>query len=532
MTTPPLHDGLPRRAPGEAPALLAKNFSKVFGTSKVLDGVNLAVMPGEIHGLLGSNGSGKSTLIKTIAGLHAPERGAELILYGRDTPLPMASGGARSAGISFVHQHLALIPTLSVLENMMLNDLASEAAWSINWAAKRRHVQSVFDRFELDLDPSARVADLPLADRALLAITRAFHEVQTHAEDGQGILILDEPTPFLPQSGVEKLFGLMRSVAADGAAVIFVAHDIDEIREITDRATILRDGKLAGSLISADATREDFISHIVGDKVSLFQTSLARDLDAPIVLETSGLKSGIVDEVSFDLRAGEIIGLTGLIGSGFDVVPEAIFGAQEATGVLAVNGSEYALTSVTPQKALSNGIAFLPSDRLGRAGVGSLPIYENMALPVLNSFKSGPTLKWSAIKAHCAELGRAFDLRPARVDLNLGALSGGNAQKALLAKWLQTEPTVLMLDEPTQGIDVGARQKIFQELHKAARKGTAVIVASTDAEQLAQICQRVLVFSKGRIAKELTGEHITKDNITKETLSAVSPPHSNALEVA
>ncbi|OIQ32534.1 MAG: hypothetical protein BM562_04505 [Alphaproteobacteria bacterium MedPE-SWcel] len=514
--------------------MLARNFSKVFGTSKVLDAVDLAVMPGEIHGLLGSNGSGKSTLIKTIAGLHAPEKGAELILYGRDMPLPTPSGSARASGISFVHQHLALIPSLSVLENMMLNDLASSHNWAINWARMRRHTREVFDRFDLDLDLDRRVADLPQADRALLAITRAFDEVQTHATGGQGILILDEPTPFLPQAGVDKLFSLMRSVAADGAAVIFVAHDIDEIREITDRATILRDGKLAGSLVSKEADREDFISHIVGEKVSLFQTSHDAPEGGKRAAAIRGLDCGSVSQVSFDITEGEIVGLTGLIGSGFDVVPEALFGAQKAErGSLTLgDGRVLDLAAVRPENLLAQGVAFLPSDRLGRAGIGSLPIYENMALPVLKRFRSPLGIDWPAVKSHCAELGQAFDLRPARVDLNLGALSGGNAQKALLAKWLQTRPKLLMLDEPTQGIDVGARQKIFKEVHKAARQGTAVIVASTDAEQLAQICHRILVFSKGCIVSELIGDQITKDSITQETLRASSLPRQKTLEVA
>ncbi|MER5171242.1 sugar ABC transporter ATP-binding protein [Thioclava kandeliae] len=513
-------DPLPRSYPGQAPALLARHMSKVFGTTRVLDDVELTVMPGEVHGLLGANGSGKSTLIKCLAGLHAPEAGAELILHGREARLPMPAGGARANGISFVHQHLALIPTLSVLENMMLNDLSVETRLRINWRAARRHVEEIFERFDLKIDPAARVADLSQPDRALLAIARAFDEVQTHAGQGQGILILDEPTPFLPKSGVDQLFGLMRAIVADGAAVIFVAHDIDEIREITDRATILRDGKLAGTVVSGEASHDDFIRHIVGESVDLFQNTQALPPAAPVVAKVRGLTAGQITDVGFDLREGEILGLTGLIGSGFDAVPEALFGVRPATGQLETGGKTLPAAQLTPAKAMAQGMAYLPADRLGRAGVGSLTLTENISLPVMGAFRNWFGIDWAGLRENCEALGRRFDVRPNRPDLTLGALSGGNAQKVLMAKWLQTKPKVLMLDEPTQGIDVGARQKLFVELSRAAGGGTAVLVASTDAEQLAQICHRVLVFAKGRIVSELSGSALTKDSITQETLRA------------
>ena len=516
-----LKDGLPRRTPGEAPALYARHVSKIFGTTKVLDDVTLAVMPGEVHGLLGANGSGKSTFIKTIAGLHDPEPGADLILYGEGAPLPMPAGSARRLGISFVHQHLALMPSLTVLENMLLNDLAVEQNWNIRWGAARKQVAETFERFDIHIDPMTRVADLPQADRALIAICRAFEEVRVNAGAGRGILILDEPTPFLPKSGVDQLFSLIRGVVADGASVILVAHDIDEIREITDRATILRDGKLAGTVTSAEASHEDFIELIVGEKVTIFQSARTLAADRPVTASVRRLDAEVAKDVNFDIREGEILGLTGLIGSGFSRVPEAIFGAMKgATGAVEIGGKSLDLGHMHPARAMDNGIAFLPSDRLGKAGVGSLSIAENMALPVMGDFRSLLGIDWQKIHDHVFALGRKYDIRPNRPHQALSSLSGGNAQKVLMAKWLQTGPKLLMLDEPTQGVDVGARQKLFQALDEASRKGTSVLVASTDAEQLAQICHRVLVFSKGRVVSELTGAGITKDNISQETLRA------------
>ena len=513
-------DGLPRRVPGEAPALYARNVSKVFGTSRVLDGVDFAVMPAEVHGLLGANGSGKSTLIKTIAGLHAPEPGAELILYGQGVPFPLPAGGARANGISFVHQHLALIPSLTVLENMMLNDLATAHSWRINWARARNRVAEVFDRFDIAIDPQARVADLQQADRALIAITRAFDEIETHAPEGRGILILDEPTPFLPKAGVDQLFSLIRAVKANGVSVILVAHDIDEIREITDRATILRDGKLAGTVLSAKTDHAGFMELIMGQKVSLFQAGKDLAPDRPVAARVRGLVSKAAEDVTLEIRQGEILGLTGLIGSGFDRVPEAIYGADPATAGQLVLGDEILdLPSMTPGKAMARGVAFLPADRLGRAGAGSLSVADNMSLPVLGKFRTTFGIDWAAIERHCLELGGVYDIRPNTPGLRLGALSGGNAQKVLMAKWLQTRPRLLMLDEPTQGVDVGARQRLFRALDAAAREGSAILIASTDPEQLAQLCHRVLVFSKGRIVSELTGARITKEAISHETLA-------------
>lgn len=219
----------PERRRGDAPALSVQGLSKRFGTSLVLDDVALDVMPGEVHGLLGQNGSGKSTLIKILAGFHDPEPGAKLTMYGQPASLPMPPGAARQLGIGFVHQHLGLVPSLSVLENFRLGAIAGEFRWKINWRREAESARATFDRFGLTIDPMARVADLPQVSRALLAIVRAFEDVRAFAKNGLGLLILDEPTPFLPKAGVEKLFSLMRGIAAQGVGVIFVSHDIDEI---------------------------------------------------------------------------------------------------------------------------------------------------------------------------------------------------------------------------------------------------------------------------------------------------------------
>jgi ribose transport system ATP-binding protein len=514
---------LPRRYPGEAPAISIRHLSKRFGPSLVLDDVALDVMPGEVHGLLGQNGSGKSTLIKILAGFHDPEPGSEFLMHGEAVGLPMPPGAARRHGLAFVHQHLGLVPSLTVLENLLIGTIAGDNRWHVAWAREARAARATFERFGLAIDPLARIADLPQVERALVAIVRAFEDIRLNAEGGKGVLVLDEPTPFLPKVGVDQLFALVRTIVKEGAGVIFVSHDIDEIREITDRATVLRDGQLAGTVISKDANADQFVELIIGRRVSLYKTGV-KDLSAvPVTLAARHVTGAIVDDVSLDIRRGEILGLTGLIGSGFDELPYLIYGARRAkAGSVEVAGRSLPLGRMSPPAALEAKLVLLPSDRLGAAGVGNLSIADNMLLPVLKEFRQWFGLDWPAIERRAGELGRQHDVRPNQPGLALSSLSGGNAQKVLLAKWLQTEPLLLMLDEPTQGVDVGARQQLFSALDHAAGQGTSLLVASTDYEQLAQICDRVLVFGRGRIVATLEGAAISKDAIAELCLRSFS----------
>jgi ribose transport system ATP-binding protein len=502
-------------APGDIPALVLRNLSKSFGGARALDSVSLEIAPGEVHGLLGQNGSGKSTLIKVLAGFHAPDAGGELSLYGRPVPLPMPSGEARRRGIAFVHQHLGLVPSLTVLENLRVGAFAAERRWLINWRREAQQARQVFARFGLAIDPDDRVGDLAPVEKALLAIIRAFEDLKAAETKTPGILILDEPTPFLPTAGVQQLFALVRQIVAEGASVIFVSHDVDEVMEITDRATVLRDGILAGTLTTRGATAEQFVEMIVGRRVQAFQTSYESFAARPVRATVSGLSGGTVADASFDIHEGEVLGLAGLVGSGFSDVPYLLYGAVPATsGKVSMAGTGFDLRGMAPPAALRLGLALIPADRLGSAAVGNLSIKDNMSLPVLGDFRPW-SLDWSAIRRRMDELGSLYDVRPNDPDLNIGSLSGGNQQKVVMAKWLQTDPRLLLLDEPTQGVDVGARQQLFAALKQAALAGTSIICSSTDYEQLAQISDRVLIFARGRIVHELVGASITKDNIAE-----------------
>lgn len=523
---------------GISPALSVRHLSKRFGGGLVLNEVDFSVLPGEVHGLLGQNGSGKSTLIKILAGFHAPESGAQLEIHGKPVSFPLSPADPRRLGIAFVHQHLGLIPSLTVLENLRLSRFSTESNLALSWKAEQREATALFERFGLSLDTSVPVASLNQTQRAMLAIVRAFDDMHASEEGAKrGIMILDEPTPFLPRAGVEQLFDLIRSITVEGASVIFVSHDIDEICEITDRATILRDGIVAGTINSAGTSHETFVEHIVGDRVEYFQAEPRTVDDKAFSIRVSGLSGKAAREVNIDLCPGEIVGLTGLIGSGFDEVPDLIFGAQQATaGLIEIEGRQLEASQMTADRAIASGFALLPSDRLGRSGVGRLSVMENQSLPVLSRFFRNFHLHWPEIRSTSQRLNELLDVRP-RIpglpDMDLQSLSGGNQQKVLLAKWLQIEPSLLLLDEPTQGVDVGARQTLLTELGKAAAAGTCIICASTDAEQLAQICSRVLIFSRGRIVHELTGTEITKNSITERCLlSGSMTSTANQLERA
>lgn len=506
-------------SPSGGSALEISHLSKHFDGAVALDDVGLQVARSEVHGLLGSNGSGKSTLIKVLAGFHDPEPGAEIRLYGDKLPLPVSGARTREKGLAFVHQNLGLIPTLSVTENLFLNQLATEESWSLNWARLHDEASRIFQKFGLAFDPRALVAQLTPVQQALLAIVRAYEELrQASAAHGDrpGVLVLDEPTPFLPRSGVEQLFRLVRQCTDLGASVIFVSHDVDEVREITDRATILRDGVLIDTVDTASTSHDGFVERIVGRSLQTYAGG-AKQLHSPATrVGVTDLAGPGIGPLSFDMTQGEILGLTGLIGSGCDDVPAMIYGArEEATGRLELDGTGKSIATLTPEEALAWGLAYLPADRLGAAGVGSLPVGENVAMPVYETLGVGVWLTDQVINRHAQTLGAQAEVKPNVPELPLSALSGGNAQKALMAKWLQIKPRLLLLDEPTQGVDVGARQTLWDALDAAAANGTSVLIGSTDYGQLAQICHRVLIFARGQIADELTGTDLTKETIAE-----------------
>jgi ribose transport system ATP-binding protein len=516
------------------PVVALRRISKTFGGVRALHEVDLTIRRGEVHGLLGENGSGKSTLVKVLSGFHVPDGGGELKINGRPVSLPLRPGQFRSLGMSFVHQDLGLVPSLSVLENLLVGDLASQRSWRLSWAQERRRAQETFESFGLTFDPRAKVSDLRPTDRALLAIVRAVGEIRANtADDGSeyGLLVLDEPTVFLPASDRDELFSIVREIAATRASILFVSHDLDEILEITDRVTVLRDGKLRGTIDTAQASVELLVEMIIGRRLQALSVERER---TPAGRATSiiGLTGRFARDVSFTVPEGQIVGLTGLPGSGFEEIPYYVFGARPAAaGQLEVAGKLYDLHGMSPSRALEAGVALIPADRQRDGSIGSLSLGDNVTVGVLHNYRSRVGLNRGRMRSEARKLLEQFDVRPPDPRVQYQSLSGGNQQKAMLAKWLQTKPSLLLLHEPTQGVDVGARQQIYQLTRKAAADGTAVVWVSTDYEQLAAVCDRVVVFGRGRVASELTGDQVTKERIAEQCYSVAEGSSGSHLDV-
>jgi ribose transport system ATP-binding protein len=529
MSTGPTLAGAGREEPGAnktLPVLHVTDIAKSFGGAKALDGVSFTVMPGEVHGLLGKNGSGKSTLVKILAGFHAPDPGGTLEFNGEHVHLPLKPGDFRRLGMSFVHQNLGLALSLTVLENLRFAHLTTEKRPFINWRAERRQAAEALARFGLTIDPGERVDRLSPIERALLAIVRAFEEIRAEcaATGRPGLVLLDEPTPFLPREGVEKLFALIRSIAATGSSVIFISHDIEEVMAITDRITVLRDGTVAGQLETAHATHEQIVEQIVG-------RSLARRAE-PVHTKTAtpapfarieNIAGATLRPTNFAIGKGEILGLTGLIGSGYEEAPYLIFGARPSrSGVMRLSeGPPIALAAMSPSRSISLDFALLPGDRQNAGGVDSLSVVDNMLLPDVRRFFRGGFLRHGAMLREARALGTRYEVRPNEPSAKLSSLSGGNAQKVLIARWMNRNPKLLLLDEPTQGVDVGTRVQIYAALRAAASSGRSIVCASSDPEQLAEICDRVLVFARGRICREITGAELTKDGIAEACYASI-----------
>jgi len=495
------------------PVLQVSNLSKSFGGAKALNGVNLTVRPGQVHGLLGENGSGKSTLIKVLAGFHVPDEG-EVQVNGKDVHLPILPGESQKLGFEFVHQNLGLVDSMSVTENLFMQEIARpDSGFYMSWAAAERRAREVFSRYSLKIDPSLAVEQIRPVERAMLAIARAMEGLSRHAPGVATLLVLDEPTVFLPAQEIRQLFGLVRQITSHGSSVLFVSHDLEEVKQIADAVTVLRDGRVAGETETSKTTTDQLIRLIIGHDLESVSPTDDRPEAKPALVEVRELSTPRVADVSFDVGVGEILGLTGLVGSGYDDVLYALFGALKVnSGRMRLSDSSIDLVTLTPQRAMRHAIALVPGDRQRLGSVSDLTVAENVNLLVLDRFSRGGRLRHRKLSSNALELLQEFDVRPRRADIPYESLSGGNQQKALMAKWLQIGPQLLLLDEPTQGVDVGARQQIWRAV-RAASASASIICASSDHEQLAGLCDRVGVVARGRLVGFLSGADLTKERI-------------------
>jgi ABC-type sugar transport system ATPase subunit len=479
-----------------APLLDIRGLTKDFPGQRALDRVDLRVHRGEILGLAGANGSGKSTLIKVLAGYHQPDEG-EI--------------GGTCQSFHFIHQDLGLIPTLSAAENLALGSGYQRAALGrISWPRQRRRAPEAIARFGADFDVTRPVSDLTPAERTIVAIARAL--------DGWGdtdaLLVLDEPTASLQDDEVAKLFAATRGVATQGAGVIFVSHRIPEMMALADRVAVLRDGQLAGVRDVQGLSSEALVELIAGRLVDDLYVEPPPPRE-DVILSVRELAGTRVANVSFDLHRGELLGVTGLIGSGHEELAGLLYGAVPRTGgSVRVDGE--ALRPGSTRTSMRRGLALVPSDRARHAAVMTQTVRENLLLADLRGAWRRVRLDGGRERAEARRWMDRLDVRPRDQDLPFVTLSGGNQQRAILAKWFRTQPRIIVLDEPTQGVDVAAKAAIYRHLASAAAEGTALLVCSNEAKELAEICDRVLVLRDGAIAAVLHDRSLTEQRIISE----------------
>ena len=512
----------------EVPVVDARGFSKTFSGRRVLTDVDLAVSHGDIHALVGSNGSGKSTFIKILAGYHPPDPRAALTVRGHHVALPLSAATASHLGLSFVHQDLGLFEGGTVLENLLVGQYRTGFGWRILWRSERARARSVLREYGLDVDPDAPLSTLTDVQRALLAIARAL--IHLPAAEG-ALLVLDEPTARLPHDSAAEFFRRVRSIADRGHAVLFVSHRLDEVVTLADRVTVLRDGRVVARHHKPDLTVRGLVTEMLGFEMGQLYPDQSHGY-GEVVATITGLSGGVVRRFDADCHRGEILGLTGLLGMGHDAVPYLMFGAEPAhAGTIEIAGSTVELTSITPRRAMSLGMGLLPGNRARDSAVGEATARENLTLATLRRYSVGGRMRRGMEREEARTQMARFEVTPVDPEAIMATFSGGNQQKTLLAKWLARRPHLLILDEPWHGVDVGAKRQIMRLLSEAASEGMAIIIASVEAGDLAEVCHRVLVMRRGEVATALAGSDLTSARISEQVqLDTHRKPRGGGME--
>ena len=484
--------------------LRLRGVTKSFGGVRALRGVDFSLRAGEVHALLGENGAGKSTLIKIIAGAHAPD-GGTIELDGR--PITDSSPShARKLGISVIYQQPALFADLSVAENLALRTEHGGAWRGVRWKARRQRAAELLARVGATIDPDADVRSLSMPQQQLVEIAAAL------GGDAR-VLILDEPTASLGQQDTDNLFRVVDELRRQGVGIIYISHRLDEIRRIADRVTVLRDGTYVTTKPAADITPPEMIRLMVGRSLdAVFDKQVVPIGD--VVLETRGLSSSAagISDVSLTVRAGEIVGLAGLVGAGRTELARVLFGLEPADGgTISLNGRN--LTLRKPADAIAAGIAYLPEDRRRHGVILDFSVAANTTLATLDRVSNASLIDHAAERRSAEDFVTRLGTKTPDVEFAVGNLSGGNQQKVALARWLAAEPSVLILDEPTQGVDVGAKAEIHKLIGQLAGRGLAVILISSELPEVLGMSDRIAVMKGGRIVATLDRKDATQENL-------------------
>lgn len=491
-----------------SPVILATHrLSCSFGSTQALREVDLHVGAGEVVALLGENGAGKSTLIKILAGVYRPT-GGELTLAGRRFAGGIAAADARAQGLAFVHQDLGLVEALTVAENIAHVAGFEARHGFISWRRQRRLAREVLERFEFDIDPEAPVHALEPASRALVAIARAL------ATDAR-VLVLDEPTASLPRHEVETLFGAIDRLRAAGVGILYVTHRLSEVTRLADGVVVLRDGAVVGEFTPGKSSEEDIVEAIVGRRVERYVSRDVTGASGEARLRLEAVHTGEVRGVSLALDEGEVLALVGLVGAGQREVGRLVAGADRVRhGRMLLDAAPY--RPADPRAAQRAGISYLPGDRLSEGGFQALDTGTNYFL----RSGVGELIRRRFERDRAWVTFREWQVTPPDPETPFSSLSGGNQQRMLLAKWMAQEPRVLVADEPTAGVDIGAKAAIYGRLADGAARGMSVLLVSSDAEEVAELAHRALVFHQGEVACELRREELTVERIALECYRA------------
>ena len=481
---------LPSQHAGEPPLLEILGIRKGFPGVIALDGVGFKLRAGTVHALMGENGAGKSTLMKIIAGIYIPDQG-EISLRGQRITLKSPID-ALNKGIAMIHQELNLMPHMTVGENVWITREPKNALGFVDHKALYQQTTELFKKLNIDVDPRAEIQTLSVASRQMVEIAKAV----SYNSD---VLIMDEPTSALTEKEVSHLFAIIRNLRAQGKGIIYITHKMNELFEIADEFSVFRDGKYIATKLSTEVTRDDIIKMMVGREI----TQMFPKQEVPIgevVLSIKNLTlNGVFKNVSFDVRAGEIVGMAGLVGSGRSNVAETLFGVTPAnSGTITINGKEKRID--TPAKAMACGMAFLTEDRKDTGCFLALNIQENMDSAVLNSrYVSNGFVQRKQLHEDCVAMAKRLRVKTPDMHEIIQNLSGGNQQKVLVGRWLLTNPKILILDEPTRGIDVGAKAEIHRLVSELAGQGVAILMISSEMPEVLGMSDRIVVMHEGAV---------------------------------
>ena len=484
------------------PVIRMEHIHKSFGGTQALSDVHIEVYAGEVHALLGENGAGKSTLIKTMTGVHQPDSG-EIYLHGE--PIEFSSPRqAQEAGIAAIYQEPSLFPDLDIAENILVGRQPTKAG-RVDWGAMYAEAERLLGELGVRLNPRTKARNLSVAQQQTVEIARAL------SLDAQ-LLIMDEPTSSLTLTEVEELFRIVRQLREAGTAIIFISHRLEELYAIGDRVTILRDGHYVGTQDLDEVSSQELIRLMVGRQLGEMFPKQDIEAGTPL-LEVEGLgRNGVFEEISFTVRAGEIVGLAGLIGAGRTDVARALFGVQPAErGSVKIEGRPVRIRS--PQQAMALGLGFVPEDRQHHGLVLPMSIGNNITLPILSRLATAGWLRPKAERDCATNASRQLEVKSAGIGQKARELSGGNQQKVVLAKWLETAPRILILDEPTRGIDVGTKAAVHGLMSELAAQGVAILMISSELPEILGMSDRILVMREGRITGEFSREEATQEKI-------------------